>query len=124
MYMVQEFSVHGLQEQVVYFFTGSPTILRLKCARSPEINKKFLRLNELGNLALTKHVSLKDYRSNTFPRTLASLEELKAAVQCFLVAAKSGRLKVHCNLHFCATVQFCICVHDSTSPISSFTIQP
>lgn len=69
-----------------------------------------MRLNELGKLALTKYVSLKDYRSNTFPET--SLEELKAAVECFSVAAMSGRLKVH-------KVQFCICMHHFTSPICS-----
>lgn len=117
MNMVQEFSTHVLQEQVIYFFIGSPAILRSRCTRSTEINEEFLRLNELRKLALTKYVSLKDYRSNTFPK--ASLEELKAAVQSFLVAAMSGKLKVHCKLHFYGTILwFCICMHDSTSPVS------
>lgn len=124
MYMVQEFSIHALQEQLIFFFflIGSPTILRSNCARSPE---NFLRLNKLRKLALIKYGFFKYYRSNTFPKT--SLEELKAAVQSFLVAAMSGRLKVHCNLHFYGTVQFGICRHDSPSPISSLhnpTVMP
>lgn len=58
----------GLQEeQVIYFFIGS---LRSKCIRSYEINRKLLKLNKLGKLALTKYVSLKGCRAVTLSLSL------------------------------------------------------
>lgn len=49
----------------IFFFIGSLTILRSKCIRSYERNKKLLKLNKLGKLALTKYVFLKGRRAVT-----------------------------------------------------------